>query len=137
MTKSFGDIMSALGRKQIALCKRCHYNVHRGLYNGLSPRDLFASNLATAEAQIKYTDPNIPDTLRWDDPTQKPHVTKHQIRFPGPDTYFVSDKYRRIISKYICAYEHEFHLFKRYSHKFDDSYYNHIVKNHFNKPLEL
>lgn len=133
-TKSFADIMSALGRKQVALCKKCHYNVHRGLYNGLSPKDLFASQRAAAESQIKYTDKNIPDTLRWDDPTQKPQIMNQQIRFSGQDAYFICDKRKRIISKSICAYEHEFDTFKKHYYVF---YYNKIIQNHFNRPLEF
>jgi len=33
-TRSFVDVMRAMNRKQIPVCKICHNKIHRGLYNG-------------------------------------------------------------------------------------------------------
>jgi hypothetical protein len=135
--KGFAQIMGRLGRKQVPLCKECHYMVHRGLYNGLGLRDLFATKLAASEGDIVYTDPKVPDVLRWDDPRQKPEIKNQQIRIKNKDAYVLSEKYRRIVSKNICIYEHEPDKYKTHEHRFDDWYYETLLKNYFNRPLEL
>ena len=32
----FYQIMSKLSRKQVAVCKSCHYKIHKGIYDGKS-----------------------------------------------------------------------------------------------------
>lgn len=135
--KPFSQLMGQLGRKQVALCKQCHYMVHRGLYNGIGLRDLFSSKLATAEGQIVYNDPNIPDILRWDDPTQRPNIKTQQVRFAGAEAYVISQSLKRIVSKYICANEHEFIKYKKHEYIFDNKYYSNLLKNKFNDIMDL
>lgn len=36
----FTEIMSKLNRKQIPVCKTCHTNIHKGIYNGISINEL-------------------------------------------------------------------------------------------------
>jgi hypothetical protein len=38
--KGFTRVLAALNRKQVPVCKACHERIHRGEYDGLSPKDL-------------------------------------------------------------------------------------------------
>ena len=38
--QGFSQIMSALNRKQIPVCQSCHKKIHKGVYDGISLRDL-------------------------------------------------------------------------------------------------
>lgn len=42
--KGFHELMSKLNRKQIPVCLDCHNKIHKGLYNGLSLKDLKRPN---------------------------------------------------------------------------------------------
>lgn len=39
-TGGFMDVMRAMNRKQIPVCRTCHVKIHNGLYSGLSLKDL-------------------------------------------------------------------------------------------------
>jgi predicted HNH restriction endonuclease len=41
----FYTIMSKLNRKQIPVCSKCHVNIHNGLYNDKSLKDLHKTSL--------------------------------------------------------------------------------------------
>lgn len=43
----FAKIMKSLNRKRIPCCKRCHYNIHKGNYNGMKLTDLYDINIIT------------------------------------------------------------------------------------------
>jgi len=38
--QGFHRVMAALNRKQVPVCRSCHNKIHRGEYDGLSPKDL-------------------------------------------------------------------------------------------------
>lgn len=136
-TAGFGSLLSQLNRKQIALCHSCHHNVHRGLYNGMSLNDLWSYQMVQSEGLIRYTDPDIPNTLKWDNPTQQPKILTRQVRFSSENAYHICDNRKRIVSKYICAYEHGFELYKRYEYRFNKHYYNSLTQRSRNIPLDL
>jgi hypothetical protein len=39
-TRGFMDIMRAMNRKQIPVCKSCHVKIHGGNYSGISLKNL-------------------------------------------------------------------------------------------------
>jgi predicted HNH restriction endonuclease len=39
-TSGFMDIMRAMNRKQIPVCKSCHVKIHAGKYSGISLKNL-------------------------------------------------------------------------------------------------
>lgn len=44
--------MSKLNRKQIPVCLDCHNKIHKGLYNGLSLKDLKRPNMQEKNSKL-------------------------------------------------------------------------------------
>lgn len=101
--KGFSKILVQLGRKQIPVCPTCHRNIHKGIYDGLSLRELYDTKVATAEGLIRYTDPDVAGQLRWDDPSKKLSIRNKTISFPGASAYEFNHDHRKLTSNYILS----------------------------------
>lgn len=51
--KGFLAVMAKLQRRQIPLCKWCHRNVHKGLYNSVALMDLYDRRIPSSENLIR------------------------------------------------------------------------------------
>jgi Type II intron maturase len=49
----FDKLVAALGRKQIPVCRKCHKNIHDGLYYGMSLSDLYDVRIVAPENYIE------------------------------------------------------------------------------------
>lgn len=55
--KGFDQLVAALGRKQICVCRKCHEKIHKGEYNKTSLRDLVDIRLVAPESLLKGPQP--------------------------------------------------------------------------------
>jgi len=45
--RGFKQVIDILNRKQIMVCRSCHWRIHKGLYDGMTLNDFYDPELAT------------------------------------------------------------------------------------------
>lgn len=95
--KGFSAIMAILQRRQVPLCRWCHANVHKGIYNNIALADLYDRKVAVSENLIKAE--NAP----WNDPRAEAKVKLGDriISIKTDEAYAFDHVNRQVRSRYI------------------------------------